>query len=64
MSTIIDGLWKGERKCIDPKAGDADLWRKIWEELSASRERSVEVEHVKAWEADLGGHLALLGSDG
>ena len=19
-----DGLWKGERKCIDPKAGDAD----------------------------------------
>ena len=21
---IIDGLWRGERKCIDPKAGDAD----------------------------------------
>ena len=30
---IIDGLWRGERKCIDPKAGDADLWIKIWEEL-------------------------------
>ena len=30
---IIDGLWRGEGKCIDPKAGDADLWIKIWEEL-------------------------------
>ena len=29
-----------ERKCIDPKAGDADLWIKIWEELLfLSRER-------------------------
>ena len=25
---IIDGLWRGEGKCIDPKAGDADLWLK------------------------------------
>ena len=23
---IIDGPWRGERKCIDPKAGDGDLW--------------------------------------
>ena len=30
---IIDGLLRGERKCIDPKSGDADLWIKIWEEL-------------------------------
>ena len=47
---IKDGLWRRERKCIDPKAGDADLWIKNWEELqlSASREISVEVEHVKA----------------
>ena len=30
---ITDGLWRGERKCIDPKAGDADLWIKLWEEL-------------------------------
>ena len=30
---ITDGLWRGERKCIDPKAGDADLWIKILEEL-------------------------------
>ena len=21
----VDGLWRGERKCIKPKAGDADL---------------------------------------
>ena len=46
----IDGLWRGERKCIDPKAGDADLWTKIWEELHllTSKEILVEVEHVKA----------------
>ena len=30
---IIDGFGEEERKCIDPKAGDADLWIKIWEEL-------------------------------
>ena len=47
---IIDGLWRGARKCIDPKAGDADLWIKIWEELHrlAARDMAVEVEHVKA----------------
>ena len=46
---IIDGLWRGERKCIDSKAGDGDLW-KNWEDvhLLASREILVEVEHVKA----------------
>ena len=52
MSTtikIIDGLWRGERKCIDPKAGDADLWIKTWEEmhLFLSEEILVTVEHVK-----------------
>ena len=25
---IFDGLWRGEIRCIDPKAGDADLWFK------------------------------------
>ena len=30
---VYDGLWRGERKCITPKAGDADLWIEIWEEL-------------------------------
>ena len=36
--------------CIKPKAGDADLWIKIWEELHllAARHMVVEVEHVKA----------------
>ena len=29
---IIDGRWRGETKCVDPKASDADLWIKIWEE--------------------------------
>ena len=28
---IIDGLWKGEMKCIDPRAKDADLWILTWE---------------------------------
>ena len=47
---IIDGLWKGNRTCIHPKAGDADLWIKIWEELHllTSKEILVEVEGVKA----------------
>ena len=26
---IIDGLWRGERKCIDPKAGDGASWIKF-----------------------------------
>ena len=45
-----DGLWRGERKCIEPKAGDAELRIKIWEELHllVSKEIMVEVEHVKA----------------
>ena len=47
---IIDGLWRGERNCTDPKAGDADLWIKIWEQSHhlVSRDIVVEVEHVKA----------------
>ena len=45
---IVDGLWKGENICVDPKEGDADLWITIWAEfqLLASREISEEVEHV------------------
>ena len=45
---IIDRLWRGERKGISPKAGDADLWNKIWEELHhlAAGDVLVEVEHV------------------
>ena len=47
---IIDWLWREERRCIDPKAGVADLWIKIWEELHylVSKENLMEVEHVKA----------------
>ena len=47
---IIDGLWRGERNCIDPKAGDADLWIKISEALHrlVSKEMLVEVERVQA----------------
>ena len=53
MSTtkgIIDGLWSGERKCIDREAGNTDLWIEIWEELHglAAGDFLVEVEHVKA----------------
>ena len=29
----IEGLWRGERKCIDPKACDADWWKCFCEEL-------------------------------
>ena len=45
----IDGLRKGEKECIKPRAGGADL-RKNWEELHGLVERHilVEVEHVKA----------------
>ena len=47
---IIDGLWTGKRKCIDPKAGVADLWNKNREQSHyfVSRDIVVEVRHVKA----------------
>ena len=47
---IIDGLRKGEKECIKPRAGDADLWIKNWEELHelVKRDISVEVADVKA----------------
>ena len=46
---IIDGARKEEKDCVNPRAGDADLWRKIWEEVHGLAERGilVEVEHVK-----------------
>ena len=28
-------------RCIKPKAGDADLWNKIWEELHNLAERCI-----------------------
>ena len=47
---ITDGLRKGEKECTEPRAGGADLWIKIWEELHELVKRGilVEVEHVKA----------------
>ena len=42
--------YENERERIKPRAGDADLWTKIREELHslATRDFTVEVEHVKA----------------
>ena len=47
---IIDGLRRFEKECIKPRAGDADLWMKIWQELHELVESGilVEVAHVKA----------------
>ena len=47
---IIDGLWRGETRCIGPGTKDADLWILIREELHSVRPEGilVEVEHVKA----------------
>ena len=47
---IFDGLRKFEKECIKPRAGDADLWIKFWEELHELVKRGilVEVAHVKA----------------
>ena len=61
---IIDGIWRGERKYIDPKAGDADLWIKIWEEmhLLVSKFLLVEVEHVKAHRTKKSDELAKEGA--
>ena len=30
---IVDGLRGGAKECIEPRAGDANLWIKNWEEL-------------------------------
>ena len=47
---IFDGLRTEQKECIKPRAGDADLWIVVWEELHglAGRGILVEVEHVKA----------------
>ena len=47
---IIDGLWRGEMRCIAPRAKDPDLWILIWEGLDRVDMEGirVEVEHVKA----------------
>ena len=47
---ITDGLWRGEARCIGPRAKDADLLIMIWEELHRVHQEDilVEVEHVRA----------------
>ena len=47
---IIDGLWRGEMRCVGPEAKDADLWILIWEALHRVHEEGslVELKHVKA----------------
>ena len=47
---IIDGLWRGEMRCIGPRAKDSDLWILIWEKFHRVHQEGVrvEVEHVKA----------------
>ena len=47
---LIDGLWRGEMRCIGPRAKDADLWILIWEDFHRVHQEGVwvEVEHVKA----------------
>ena len=47
---LVDGLWRGEMRCIGPRGKDADLWILIWEEWHRVHQARilVEVEHVKA----------------
>ena len=41
---IIDGLWRGDMKCIAPKAKDADLWILIWEEVRRVHQEGMLLE--------------------
>ena len=56
---ITDGLWRGDRKCTNPKAGDADLWIEFW---VTAGDILVEVEHVKAHRTKWMSHFALRSS--
>ena len=46
---ITDGLWRGEMRCVGPRAKDADLWILIWGEVHRVHQEGIlqEVEHVK-----------------
>ena len=41
---IFDGLWRGEMRCIGPRAKDADLWIMVWEELHRAHQEGTLVE--------------------
>ena len=58
---IVEGFWRGEISCVDPKAKDADLWMLIWEEMHRVHQEAilVEVEHVKAHRIKEKQHISL-----
>ena len=44
-------LWNGEMKCIDPKAGDADLWKnlgRVGEACQSAPHREEEMTHLRS----------------
>ena len=43
---VIDGLWRGDEKCIGRKAKDADLWIPIWEELNNFRAKESTLRRI------------------
>ena len=47
---IINGLWRGEMRCVGPRAKDADVRILIWEALHRVHQEGllVDVEHVEA----------------
>ena len=59
---IMDGLWRGETRCIGPRAKDADLRVLISEELHRVHQQGilVEIEHVKGFRSKKEKQLVLL----
>ena len=47
---ILNGLHRGEKMCIAPRAEEADLWIGLWEGVEEVRDRDIrlDVMHVKA----------------
>ena len=46
----IDGPWRGEARCVGPKAKDADMWSSRWDMLNRIHQEGMELEvrRVKA----------------
>ena len=47
---ILNGVHRGEKKCIGPKAKEADFWVKIWKEIEEVRDEDIwfDVKRVRA----------------
>ena len=47
---VSGGLHRDEQKCIGPKATEAVLWMKVWQEIEKGRCGNIQfdVKHVKA----------------